>query len=145
MGTRKLIVHPGISAPCCRADLLTPVLLPPRPPFFLSLPWMNAILMNWAVFVVNLLGSASGGFLLEISQTPGRVCCGWTNSSGKHWKWWAHVTNNLYVLSRGSTMHSSSSSSDDNITQTASNFHSGCCADLKFSSIETTCLYTLRL
>lgn len=28
MGTRKLIVCPGISAPCCRADLLTPVPLP---------------------------------------------------------------------------------------------------------------------
>lgn len=24
MGTRKLIVRPGIFAPCCRADLLTP-------------------------------------------------------------------------------------------------------------------------
>ncbi|KAK5868971.1 hypothetical protein PBY51_009939 [Eleginops maclovinus] len=28
MGTRKLIVRPGISAPCCRADLLTLVPLP---------------------------------------------------------------------------------------------------------------------
>lgn len=28
MGTRKLIVRRGISAPCCRADLLTPVPLP---------------------------------------------------------------------------------------------------------------------
>lgn len=39
MGTRKLIVLPQEFRPsCCRAELLTPVPLPGRPPFFLQLP-----------------------------------------------------------------------------------------------------------
>lgn len=65
MGTRKLIVRPGIFAPCCRADLLTPVPLPsahhssslpsPAHPEWMQFLWIGQC-------VVNSLDSAPGGF-----------------------------------------------------------------------------------
>lgn len=47
---------PEFLPPCCRADLLTPVPLPNRPPFFLLLPFPQQTptpLPRWAPFPVN--------------------------------------------------------------------------------------------
>lgn len=82
-GTRILIVRPGICTPWCRADLLTPVL---HPPFFLSLPspahpgWMQFLWIGQCV--VNLLDSAPGSFIIDMSQTTSKACWGWMTSSG---------------------------------------------------------------
>lgn len=87
MGTRKLIVRPGISAPCCRADLLTPVPLPSahhsssRSPLQRTLNECNSY-ESGSVLLTRLSIRPRAGFILEMSQTTSKACCGRRNSSG---------------------------------------------------------------
>lgn len=100
MGTRKLIVCPGISAPCCRADLLTPVPLPSAHHSSSLFPLQHT-LNECNSCVVNSLDSASGSFILEMSQTKSEACCGWVNSNGIPvcpCKQWGHMHYNIYNL-----------------------------------------------
>lgn len=117
MGTRKLIVRLGISAPCCRADLLTPVPLPSThhssslslSPLQHSLNECNSY-ESGSVLLTRLI-QPRAVFILEMSQTTSEACCGWMNSNGipvGPCKWWGHrqyKTNNLYVPSRISAIY----------------------------------------
>lgn len=104
MGTRKLIVRPGIFAPCCRADLLTPVSLPSAHhsssrPSSAHPEWMQFLWIGQCA--VNSVDSATGGFILEMSQTTSEACCCWMKSSGVPTgpcKGWAHVQNALRLI-----------------------------------------------
>lgn len=85
MGTKKLIVCPGICAPCCRADLLTPGPLPSAHHSSSAAPLSGSASMNllWiGQCVVNSPDSALGPSIYEMSQTTSEACCVWTNSNG---------------------------------------------------------------
>lgn len=105
MGTRMLIVRPGISTPWCRADLLTPVPLPSThhssslSPLQHTLDECNSYESGSVLLTCLIQPQAVLSLICHKPQVK-HVGDEWTPVAFQ-WvpAWWAHMTNNLWVCS----------------------------------------------
>lgn len=136
MGTRKLIVCPGISAPCCRADLLTPVPLPSAhhssslSPLQHTLDECNSY-ESGSVLLTRLIRPQAVLSLRCHKPLVKHVVVGWTPVAFQ----WVPANDELiwliiyYVLSRICICYQVHVLMHEDVTQPTSSFHSGFHAD----------------